>query len=278
MTELTAKTKTVKALVITGFGLNCEKETACALRTAGAEVSQIHLNDILAEPEKLDEFHLLAFIGGFSFGDHIGAGTVFANRLRSRLRLPLERFVESGKLIIGICNGFQTITRLGLVPNCEGELFDQSVALAQNEQGVFRDSWVVLRCNPDSPCVFTRDIDLLPLPIRHGEGCFVPRDQDLLATLEDRNLVVFRYADPETGDPTMVFPANPNGSIHAIAGICDPSGRVFGLMPHPEAYLSSYNHPHWTRQKLDGVLPDKGLGQQIFDNAIAFAAANLLDA
>jgi len=265
----------VRALIITGFGLNCEQETACALRTAGAGVEKIHLNDILNGHRDLDEFHILAFVGGFSFGDHIGAGTVFANRIRYRMREQLEGFVAAGRLVIGICNGFQTMTRLGLVPAVGGTHFEQQVALAQNAQGMFRDAWVMLRCNPASPCIFTRGIDLIPLPVRHGEGRFVPRDQALLDRLESDNLVVVRYADPETGEPATEFPHNPNGSQNAIAGICDPTGRIFGLMPHPEAYLSPFNHPHWTLQKINGVLPEKGLGQQGFDNAVTFAAEQL---
>ena len=267
--------KDVKALIITGFGLNCEKETAAAFRAAGATPEKVHLNDLLDGQRQLSEFHVLAFIGGFSFGDHIGAGTVFANRVKYRMRAELEAFVRDGRLVVGICNGFQTITRLGLVPAIGGKLFEQQVALAQNEQGTFRDDWILLKGNPASPCVFTKGIDLLPLPIRHGEGRFVPRDTALRKELEAQNLVCLRYADPETGEPTDKFPHNPNGSVNAIAGICDPTGRIFGLMPHPEAYLSPFNHPHWTRQKLEGVLPAQGLGLQLFSNAVDFAAANL---
>ena len=269
------KNKT-KALVITGFGLNCEKETTAALQAAGAIAEMVHLNDLLAGERSLKEFQILAFIGGFSFGDHIGAGTVFANRLKYRLRDGLATFVKDGKLVIGICNGFQTITRLGLVPALGGRLFEQQVALAQNAQGVFRNSWVLLKADPKSPCVFTQGIDLLPLPVRHGEGRFVAQDEATLKQLERQHLVCLRYADPETGEPTQEFPANPNGSGKAIAGICDASGRVFGLMPHPEAYLSPFNHPQWPRQKLNGVLPEKGLGLALFENAVRFASANLV--
>ncbi|MBT3377095.1 MAG: phosphoribosylformylglycinamidine synthase subunit PurQ [Lentisphaerae bacterium] len=269
-------TANVRALVITGLGLNCEKETSCALRMAGAVPEQVHLSDILAGERSLDEFQILAFIGGFSFGDHIGAGTIFANRLKYQLREQLLDYVDSGRLVIGICNGFQTITRLGLVPALDGVRFEQQVALAQNAQGVFRDSWVMLRANPDSPCVFTQGIDLLPLPIRHGEGRFVPRDDALLQQLEDGGLVALRYVDEESGEATTEFPHNPNGSVNGIAGICDTTGRVFGLMPHPEAYLSPFNHPHWTRQKINEVLPEKGLGLKIFENAVNFAAEHLL--
>ncbi|MDT8392035.1 MAG: phosphoribosylformylglycinamidine synthase subunit PurQ [Lentisphaeria bacterium] len=267
--------KSVRALVITGFGLNCEKETECALREAGADVTLAHLNDVLAGQARLADFHVLAFIGGFSFGDHLGAGTVFSNRVKSKLADQIQDFVAAGKLLIGICNGFQTMTRLGIIPalNDGG---DQEVALAQNARGVFRDDWVTLVADPDSPCVFTKGIKTIELPIRHGEGRFIPADERVLAALEAQHLAVLRYADPETGKATQEFPFNPNGSVNAIAGICDPSGRVFGLMPHPEAYLSPYNHPLWTRQKLAGSLPEKGLGQQIFDNAVAFAAEHLL--
>lgn len=267
--------RSVKALVITGFGLNCENETAAAFRAAGAGADKIHLNDLLDGHAALKDYHILAFIGGFSFGDHLGAGTVFANRIKYRMREQLEAFVKAGRLVIGICNGFQTITRLGLVPALGGRLFEQQVALAQNAQGTFRDDWTMLKGNPASPCVFTKGIDLLPLPIRHGEGRFVPRDAALLAELEEKNLVCLRYADPDTGDAATEFPANPNGSVNSIAGICDPSGRIFGLMPHPEAYLSPFNHPQWPRQKINGVLPEKGLGTVIFDNAVTFAAENL---
>lgn len=268
-------TPAVKALVITGFGLNCENETAAAFAAAGAQAARVHLNDLLDGHRSLREFHILAFIGGFSFGDHIGAGTVFANRVKHRMRGQLEEFVRAGRLVIGICNGFQTITRLGLVPVLGGRLFEQQVALAQNAQGVFRDDWVTLRADPASPCVFTRGLDRLPLPVRHGEGRFVPADAATLQALQDQNLVCLRYADPESGEPTDAFPHNPNGSVDAIAGICDPSGRIFGLMPHPEAYLSPFNHPQWPRQKRAGALPAEGLGLAIFRNAVTFAATHL---
>ncbi len=269
-------TAAVKALVITGFGLNCERETACAFRQAGAAAECVHLNEFLSRRRRLDEFHILAFIGGFSFGDHLGAGTIFANRIKCRLGDDLRQFVTAGRLVIGICNGFQTLTRLGLVPVLDGKLFTQQVALAENQQGAFRDDWVLLAANPRSPCIFTRGLDLLPLPVRHGEGRLIPADERTLAAIERNHLVALRYADPQSARPTQEFPHNPNGSVAAIAGICDPTGRIFGLMPHPEAYLSPYNHPHWARQRLNGVLPQKGLGQQIFDNAVGFAAQHLV--
>jgi len=262
-------------LVITGFGLNCEAETAVALQRAGAAAEQIHLNDLLDGRRSLDEFHLLALIGGFSFGDHIAAGRVFANRLKHRLSEPLRKFIADGKLIIGICNGFQTAVKLGLLPALNGS-GRQLVTLTNNDSGVFHDAWVDLRANPDSPCVFTRGMDRISLPVRHGEGKLVTLDADVLARMEQQNLVALRYVDPATGEPTDEFPHNPNGSVAAIAGICDPTGRLFGLMPHPEAYLSPYNHPHWFRQRIKGALPDDGAGLIIFRNAVEFARQNLI--
>ena len=265
----------VKTLIITGFGLNCEKETSTAFETAGSEVSLIHLNDLLETPEKLDDYQILAFIGGFSFGDHLGAGTVFANRVKFGLKVQLEEFIKAGKLIIGICNGFQTITRMGIVPAI-GELFEQEVALQHNDSGTFRDSWVTLKVNQDSPCVFTKGIDLMPVPIRHGEGKFVALNDEVLQKLEADGHVALRYADPVSGEATAEYPLNPNGSVNEIAGICDKTGRVFGLMPHPEAYLSPFNHPHWTHQKINGSLPEEGLGLAIFRNAVEFAQKELV--
>lgn len=263
----------VKVLIITGFGLNCEKETAAAFTSNGATAEQVHLNDLLEGKRTLKEFHILAFIGGFSFGDHLGSGTVFANRVRYNLREQLEQFVKDGKLIIGICNGFQTLTRLGMVPALDGKYFQQEAALAHNDCGVFRDDWIYLKANADSPCVFTKGIDVIRLPIRHGEGKFVA-DAPVMARIEANNQVVFRYANVD-GSVATEFPANPNGSINAIAGICDETGRVFGLMPHPEAFLSAYNAPDWTLRKIKGTLPAKGEGSVIFANAVKYAAKHL---
>lgn len=256
-----------RALVITGFGLNCERETRVAFELAGARVDCRHLNDVVADPQ-LGAYRVLAVIGGFSFGDHLGAGTVLASRLRQHLGEALCDFVAGGGLVIGICNGFQTLTRLGLLPALDGLRFRQQVALAHNETGVFRDAWVTLAANPASPCVFTRGIERLEVPVRHGEGRFMA-EPEVLARLHRENLVALRYADPVSGEPAGDYPANPNGSLDAIAGICDPSGRVFGLMPHPEAYLYPRNHPHWQRQQLAGTLPNEGAGLAIFRNALA---------
>jgi phosphoribosylformylglycinamidine synthase len=266
----------VRALIITGFGLNCEAETAHAFKLAGARPEKVHLNDLLDGHRCLDEFHVLAFIGGFSFGDHIASGRVLANRLKHRLEEPLQRFIAQGKLIIGICNGFQTIAKLGILPGLDGDYRRQTVTLTHNDCGVFRDAWVTLRVEPDSPCIFTRGIERLDLPVRHGEGKFLTLDDKVLDRIERERLVACRYADPATGEPTVRFPHNPNGSVAAIAGICDPTGRVFGLMPHPEAHLSPWNHPHYARRALAGTAPAEGEGLTVFRNAVVFAREKLL--
>ncbi len=264
----------VKVLVVTGFGLNCEVETSAAFRYCGADVDRVHLNDVLSENNVLDEYHILAFIGGFSFGDHLGAGTVFANRVKYGLKEDIQKFIDAGKLIIGICNGFQTLTRLGLLPAIDGKYFEQQVALAHNDSGVFRDDWIKLKGNDQSPCIFTKGIERIELPIRHGEGKFIA-DDEIVADLESHNLVALRYADDSWEDASG-FPENPNGSINNVAAISDISGRIFGLMPHPEAFLSPYNHPAWMSQKKTGKLPKEGQGVIIFMNAVDYATKNLL--
>ena len=210
------------------------------------------------------------FIGGFSFGDHMGSGLVFANRLRARLGEDLQKFIGAGKIMLGVCNGFQIMTKLGLLPGLRGDYFTQRVALMQNDAGHFQNFWVHVRFEESSPCIFTRGLGTMPLPIRHGEGKVFAAGNRLLRELEAKGCVACRYVDPATREPTQAFPHNPNGSLRAIAGLCDPSGRIFGLMPHPEAYLFPENHPQWDYQKIAGHLPEYGAGLRLFENAVHF--------
>ena len=265
-----------RALVLTGFGLNCEAETASAFAQAGAEAKEVHLNDLLDGRIKLDEFHVLTIIGGFSFGDHLGGGTVLANRIRCRLWEPLTRFVADGKLVLGICNGFQTLARLGLLPGLEPDPTSRQIALGPNDRGLFHDGWVTLGVDPESPCVFLSGIQRLELPVRHGEGKLLCGSPETRSTLEELHLVPLRYLDPATGEPTRSFPENPNGSELSAGGVCNPTGRIFGLMPHPEAFLYPWNHPQWTRRRLSGELPEHGQGLAVFENAVRFVEAELL--
>ncbi len=259
-----------RVLIITGYGLNCEEESQYAWEQAGAEPRRAHLADLLAAPRRLHDAAALMFIGGFSYGDHMTSGHVFAARVRHRMREDLARFLGDGKLVMGVCNGFQIMVKLGLVPGLDGDYFTQRLALTQNDGGTFQNRWVTLRFEPVSPCVFTRGLDTMPLPVRHGEGKIFTLDAALLDRVEAAGGVVCRYIDPATGEPASAFPANPNGSLRAIAGLCDPTGRVFGLMPHPEAFLHPENHPDWVRQRLDGALPAAGAGLRLFENAVAY--------
>ena len=220
-------------LIITGYGLNCEAESKYAWELAGGAPQLMHFNDLLETPSRLQDFAALMFIGGFSYGDHMSSGHVFALRTRHRMRDDLQKFIDSGKLILGVCNGFQIMVKLGLLPGLQGNYFTQTVALMQNDCGAFQNFWIRLRFEPRSPCVFTRGLDFMPLPIRHGEGKIFTLDKGLLEQIEASGCVACRYADPVTGEATLNFPHNPNGSLNAIAGLCDPSGRVFGMMPHP---------------------------------------------
>lgn len=265
----------IKALVLTGYGLNCDNETAYCLELAGATAQRVHINALIEGSVKLDDFQIMTFIGGFSWGDDHGAGVVQAVRMKTNIGDHLLRFVSQDKLVIGICNGFQCLVNLGLLPGIGLDYTRRSVALTYNDCGNFRDDWVHLKINDQSPCIFTKEIKELDLPIRHGEGKFVAAD-DILQILINQQQVVVRYALPDGSPAQGAFPDNPNGSIQDIAGICDPTGRIFGLMPHPEAFNHWSNHPTWTQQKeliKRGHMQDPGSvtpGVQIFKNAVNY--------
>ena len=258
-----------RVLVITGLGLNCEAETEAAFTRAGGRPERVHLLDLLHREsgKRITDYPILAFIGGFSFGDHLGAGSVFANKIRWRLYDDLLSFVERGGLVLGVCNGFQTMVRLGILPGLVGDYRTPRAALVGNDRPGYRDAWVTLTFDEASPCVWTRGLTTMELPSRHGEGKFVA-GADVRRRLEDEHLIAARYAGPD-GAPTEAWPHNPNGSEGGVAGICDPSGRIFGLMPHPDAYLEPFHHPRWTRRKLLGPIPDEGDGMRIFRNGVA---------
>jgi len=258
----------VRALVLAGYGINCEVETAFAFRKAGAEAKIIHFNDIAASPALLDAFDILAVPGGFSFADDLGSGKVLAIKLKHRIGEAFGRFVEEGKLVIGICNGFQVLVKLGALPNFKGN-FTQEATLTFNDSGRFEDRWVHLKGNAKSRCIFTRGIDDIYLPVRHGEGKFVAKDEATRKRLWEKGCIALQYVD--AAGKLAGYPWNPNGSVDNVAGICDEAGRVFGMMPHPEAFTHCTNHPHWTRNGL----PEEGAGLKIFRNAVEFASENL---
>ncbi len=268
-----------KALVLTGFGLNCDWETTHALELAGAEARRVHINQLLmgekiGEIASLDDYQIFAFIGGFSWGDDHGAGVIFATKLLYNMGEEILRFIEKGNLVIGICNGFQAMVNLGLLPGFDGDYRSRKVALIGNDCGNFRDQWVHLKVETSSPCVFTRGLENLELPVRHGEGKFYA-EESVIKNLEENNQVVVRYADSEGKTADGRFPENPNGSLKDIAGICDSTGRVFGIMPHPEAFNHWTNHPDWTRLKehyrrRGEPYPREGYGIKLFRNAVEY--------
>ncbi|MBN1336915.1 MAG: phosphoribosylformylglycinamidine synthase subunit PurQ [Deltaproteobacteria bacterium] len=264
----------IRALVLTGFGINCEEELAAAWRLAGAEPHLVHLNRLLAGQERIRDHHVVSLPGGFSFGDDLGAGRVLANRIRYRT-LPsggtlldeLSRFVQEGGYVLGICNGFQVLVQTGLLPNVGGGL-EPEATLAPNASGRFEDRWIRCVATTPSPTPFLAGVSTLDLPVRHGEGRLVFRDDEVQTRVVERGLACLRYADSE-GLETHVYPANPNGSALACAGMVDVSGHVFGLMPHPEAYLSAWNHPDWGRRiRLSGHAMEDGEGLALFRNLV----------
>ncbi len=243
----------IRALVITGFGFNSDRELAEAFNLSGAQARQVHVTDIIENPKLIHDYQVLGFPGGFSFGDHLGSGKEIANLLRNYVKEELERFIDSGKPVIGICNGFQVLVKLGLVPNMEQD-WEPETSLIHNASGQFIDAWVPISFEADCPCVWTRGLETRELPIRHGEGRFVTASPAVLEKLQKSKLIAARYCG-----------ANPNGSALDIAGITDPTGRVLGIMPHPECFLYAENHPRWQREKILKT------GLEIISRGVAYA-------
>lgn len=271
----------VRSIVISGYGTNCEMEMAYACRLGGSDIVDIvHISDLISGEKRLDDYQFLNLPGGFLDGDDLGAAKAGANRIQyakvsgtdEYLFDQLLRFIEQGKLILGVCNGFQLMVKLGLIPNLNGRGCEQEVTLTFNDSGRFEDRWVYLKVNPRSPSVFTRGMEGIYLPVRHGEGKFIPRDPEVQRELRERELIALQYSDEGFHEGTMEYPLNPNGSVDAVAGICDETGRLLGMMPHPEAYLHRTNHPRWTRE----ALPEEGMGIAFFRNAVEYVRNHLL--
>lgn len=257
--------KRPRVCVITGYGINADEELALAFDLAGGEARRVHVTDLIAKPGLLSDFRVLAFPGGFSFGDHLGSGKVFATLFRRNLGPALAAFVAAGRLVVGICNGFQVLVKMGVLPNLSGASAPE-VSLIHNDSGRYEDRWVKVRFESRSPCVWTRGLSEMDLPVRHGEGRFVTASPGMLSELSDRGLVALRYVSASGGEPA--YPEDPNGSEGHVAGICDPTGRVFGLMPHPEAFIHAHNHPEWTAGAAT-----EGEGLRIFANGVKAASA-----
>ena len=251
-----------KALILRTAGTNCDYETAHAFQLAGAETALIHINQLIGGAAHLTDYQIMAIPGGFSYGDDISAGILLANELRHKLTEQLTEFVDSGKLILGICNGFQVLVRAGLLPRLNSQTAQQAT-LTMNTSAKFECRWIHLETHQSS-CIFTRGLKpRIYLPVAHAEGRFTA-SAPVLNQLEANKQVVFRYVSADNTSPE--YPENPNGSSRHIAGICDTTGRIFGMMPHPERFLTRFNHPRWTRE----ALPDDGDGLAIFQNAVDY--------
>jgi phosphoribosylformylglycinamidine synthase I len=250
----------VKTLMLRAPGTNCDVEAAFAFEQAGAQVDLIHVDELIRRQRSLSNYQIMVIPGGFTYGDDISAGRILANELRLKLGDEIQKFVDDGRLILGICNGFQVLVKAGMLPKSKGEN-SQSLTLAGNDSGRFECRWVYLRTNKTSPCIFTRGINLMYLPVAHGEGKVVIEP----GVLEELNVALY-YAD-ETGDIRAGYPHNPNGSANNIAGICDATGRIFALMPHPERFIRWTQHPRWNRE----LGRDYGDGLRIFLNAVEWA-------
>jgi len=253
---------TPRVLVLRTAGTNCDRETEFAFQQAGAAPERVHVNRLVERPERLDEYGILVIPGGFSYGDDLGAGKVLANELTTKLGDPVRRFVEKGRLVLGICNGFQVLVKTALLPGPPER--GQRATLTINDSHRFEDRWTYLRiCSTRSP--FFKQESVITLPVAHGEGKFVTADEQVLGELRNNGQVVARYVDAN-GQPAG-YPWNPNGSVDDIAAVCDASGRVLGMMPHPERHALPIQHPRWTRE---GLKPE-GDGAQVFRNAVAYA-------
>lgn len=282
-----------RILVLRAPGTNCDLETAAAFEAAGGVPERVHVNRLSENPALGDRYQILCLPGGFSYGDDIAAGRILAVRLKQHLGDLVNDFVNGDdRLVLGICNGMQVLMRLGVLAG-QGDMAGQgdtagdgdtagqvdtalqgeskpAATLTWNNHGRFEDRWVHLKTDPRSPCVFTRGAEHLFLPIAHAEGKFVAADTPTLRSLDQAGRLALRYVDgPEgtLGTDTLPFPANPNGADANVAGVCDTSGRVFGLMPHPERHIDPTHHPFWTRRDQQ---PESGDGLVIFRNAIEY--------
>ncbi len=258
-------------IVLTGYGINCEEETCWAFERAGARGRIVHVNDLVEAPRMLDDCQIFVVPGGFSYGDDTGSGKALANKLRNRLSEELQNFVDKDRLVLGVCNGFQVLTSLGLLPF--RRVGEPRVALTHNRSARYECRWVTLKVE-QSVCVFTRNLKVLRIPVAHGEGRFTT-DGETYRKLEEGRQIALRYAFSDGRPAGGRFPYNPNGSLGDVAGICDPTGRVFGLMPHPERAFLFIQRDDWFRtadrlRREGKELPTLADGALLFQNAVAY--------
>ena len=255
--------------VFYGSGENCHDETFFAYEMVGGKPEKVLYKAFLKKPRTLRDFQILDFPGGFIDGDDLGSAKAMAFRFRNNdyVMEELERYLKKGGLVKGTCNGFQLLVKVGILPGLDGDYKNNSMTLTYNDSGRFEDRWVDLEIEGEK-CIWTKGMKRLELPVRHGEGKIVA-DEKTLGRVNKEGLIVGRYVG-RNGEPHPGYPWNPNGSEDDIAMICDPTGHILGLMPHPEAYLKRTNHPRWTRENL----PGKGLGLSFFNNGVQYARRN----
>ena len=255
---------TPSVLILRAPGTNCDGESVFAFEQAGAKTVALHVNQLLEHPTRVNDFQILCLPGGFSYGDDISAGRILGNQIRQHLFEALQTFKAAGKLILGICNGFQILVKSGiLLP----DRADEPVAtLAGNVSGKFEDRWVNLAASGNR-CVFLQGIEKMYLPVAHGEGNFMTRNAATLAVLDSNEQLCLRYTTEAGNYEQVPYPLNPNGAQLNVAGVCDESGRVLGLMPHPERHIAATHHPRWTRRETQ---PTHGDGLKLFQNAVAY--------
>jgi phosphoribosylformylglycinamidine synthase subunit PurQ / glutaminase len=264
-----------RALILTGYGINCEEETAFAFNKAGAVSNICHINQIIKSSDILTNYQIFAFPGGFAYGDDTGAGKAMANKIRNNLSDEFRAFIERDTLTLGICNGFQVIANLGILPAIDGAIGKAEISLEYNKTFRYECRWVDLNI-ADSPSIFTKGIKKMHVPVAHGEGNFFAQ-KDTLSKIEKHGLVVMRYAKQDGSPADGEFPYNPNGSMNDIAAICDKTGRILGMMPHPERNILLTHRDDWTylkeKAKRKGkILPKESDGLTIFKNAVKYFA------
>ncbi len=263
-----------RTLVLTGYGINCDDETRYAFEKAGSVAEIVHINDLIEDPSRLDNTEIFMFPGGFSYGDDTGSGKALANRIKNNLSEELQRFVERDTLMLGICNGFQVMTNIGVIPAFDQPFGKIEVALEHNASSRYQCRWVDLKIEKDSPSVFTRGLESMHIPVAHGEGNFVA-DEKTLSRLEENSMVTMRYVKPDGSAAKGDFPFNPNGAMNDIAAVCDKSGRIMGMMPHPERGMFFSQRDDWTALKEEYSragkdIPVESDGIRIFNNAVEY--------
>ena len=257
----------VQAIVLRAAGINCDMETEYALELAGAAAQRVHINRIIENKKLLEQFQIIVFPGGFSYGDDVAAGKILANQTIHHLSEPLQKFIDDGKLVLGICNGFQVLVKMGILPGDNSAKNQETVTITYNDSGKFEDRWVYLAPQTEK-CIFIERARQIYLPIAHGEGKVVTKDTATLENLKSKGHIAFKYVD-ENGKEND-YPVNPNGSVDSIAGLTDSTGRVLGLMPHPERHVRPTQHPHWSRLKNKRDAD----GMTIFTNAVKYIQEN----